>query len=289
MPRGGSLSNALALCFILEVLHPCCGFRGGEAFFRGISLRQVHRSSSLSYKREELRVYRKRTAHVLQCASLSEPAQDKTDSASSPENIQTVVICGPSGVGKGTIINKLKEELAGRIGFCVSHTTRQPRAGEMDGREYWFTDQAEMRQRVERGEFLEVNEVHGELYGTSRAALLAVVSSGLLPVLDVDVKGARDLRRSGISGLYLFIAPPSLDQLEMRLRLRRTETETSLNRRVAAASSEIEASKEEGLFDEIVINDVLDDAFEIVKSKISPFLKNDRREKVILPCGDEDE
>jgi len=202
------------------------------------------------------------------------------EKSTSPQDIQTVVICGPSGVGKGTIINRLKEELAGKIGFCVSHTTRQPRSGEVDGREYWFTNQEEMRNRVERGEFLEVNEVHGELYGTSRAALLDVMSRGLLPVLDVDVKGARDLRSSGIKGLYVFLAPPSLDQLENRLRLRKTETEASIERRVSAASSEIEASKEAGLFDEVVVNDVLDNAFEVVKSKITPFLQDARPKKV---------
>lgn len=101
------------------------------------------------------------------------------------------VICGPSGVGKGTLIEQLVKDHPSKFGFCVSHTSRAPRGDEQDGQHYHFTSQEAMEEAVEAGEFLEHASVHGNLYGTSAAAVQAVADSGRVPVLDIDVQGAQ--------------------------------------------------------------------------------------------------
>ena len=156
-----------------------------------------------------------------------------------------VVICGPSGVGKGTIIAELMRRFPGRLAFCVSHTTRGPRPGEADGEHYHFVDQGMMRRAVAKGAFLEHAEVHGNLYGTSLAAVAAVSAAGRVAVLDIDVQGAEQVRASvlGASCLFVFISPPSHAELERRLRGRGTETEDKVLKRLANAVKELEKAE----------------------------------------------
>ncbi|KAI8468170.1 MAG: P-loop containing nucleoside triphosphate hydrolase protein [Monoraphidium minutum] len=176
--------------------------------------------------------------------------------------VPPVVICGPSGVGKGTIIEALMGRNPDTFAFCVSHTTRAPRPGEEDGRHYHFTEMAAMRAAVDKGAFLEYAHVHGNMYGTSLAAVNAVSSEGRVAILDIDVQGTEQVRASclGPRCLCIFVAPPSHAELERRLRGRGTETEDKVLKRLANASSEIEKSKAPGLFNVVVVNDHLETA-----------------------------
>ena len=172
-----------------------------------------------------------------------------------------LVICGPSGVGKGSLIHKLMKEYPGVFGFSVSHTTRAPRPGEKDGQDYHFVPRAEMEKLIEENGFVEKAEVHGNFYGTSIRAVEDVQGQGKIPILDIDVQGVRQVRRSDVEALYIFVAPPSQDELTKRLTGRGTESAEVIAKRVANSTAEIEASSEPGLFDHVIVNDRLDTAF----------------------------
>ena len=170
-----------------------------------------------------------------------------------------LVIVGPSGVGKGTLIAKIRENFAGRFGFSVSHTTRKPRPGEVHGEAYNFVDIETMKKEVEiPGRFLEHATVHGNLYGTSQEAVEKVRQKGQICILDVDVQGAQQIKKLHSDFKYLFIAPPSLDSLEKRLRSRGTETEDKVQTRLRNAKSEIDFYTQNlGFFDDVLVNDDL--------------------------------
>lgn len=185
---------------------------------------------------------------------------------SSKLNIRPIVFCGPSGSGKSTLLKKLMKEYPSAFAFSISHTTRKPRNGELNGREYYFIDRDEMLKAIKNNEFIESAEFSGNLYGTSKKAVSDVIQSGKLCVLDIDVQGVKSLKKTDLNPLYLFIKPPSLEALEKRLRERGTETEESLRNRLNAAQSELEYSKETGAFDHIIMNEDLDIAYEKLKS-----------------------
>lgn len=176
-----------------------------------------------------------------------------------------VVICGPSGVGKGTLIGKLMKEFPGQCGFSVSHTTRKPRDGEVDGVHYNFTSRAAMEADVAGGKFLESADVHGNMYGTSIAAVQKVADSGKKCILDIDVQGARLVKKSPLRAQFVFVAPPSFEELEKRLRGRGTETEAAVEKRLANARAEMEAGKDAALFDHVLVNDNLEQAYAALK------------------------
>lgn len=204
-----------------------------------------------------------------------------TSQADSDMILDPLVVCGPSGVGKGTIIAKYMEEYGGkdRFGFTVSHTTRSPRPGEVGGIHYHFSSHSAMRLEIDAGLFLEHAEVHGNLYGTSWSSMRNVQTSGKRCLLDIDVQGVRRLKALQSPTLmptYIFIAPPSLDALEKRLADRGTESAESLARRTENARMEMEYGLEEGNFDFIVVNDDLDEAtlkFSRVIAQIYPDAK----------------
>lgn len=187
---------------------------------------------------------------------------------SKQRSIKPLVVCGPSGVGKGTIITRYMEELGGsdRFQFTVSHTTRKPRPGEVDGIHYHFTDIDSMKAAIERNEFLEWANVHGNFYGTSLNSL----STEKYPLLDIDVQGVKSIKKwqdenKGLSqpaldAKFVFIAPPSLDVLKDRLIYRGTETAESLEKRTKNAIAEVEYGMSNGNFDAIIVNDDLDRA-----------------------------
>uniref|UniRef100_M1AEM6 guanylate kinase n=1 Tax=Solanum tuberosum TaxID=4113 RepID=M1AEM6_SOLTU len=131
-----------------------------------------------------------------------------------------IVISGPSGVGKGTLISKLMKEFPSMFGFSVSHTTRAPRAKEQNGIHYHFTDRNVMEREIKDGKFLEFASVHGNLYGTSVEAVEVVADAGKRCILDIDVQGARSVRASALEAIFIFISPPSFEELEKRLRAR---------------------------------------------------------------------
>lgn len=172
-----------------------------------------------------------------------------------------VVIAGPSGVGKGTLVARLRSDHPAAFGFCVSHTTRGPRPGEADGVDYHFVALDEMRAAVARGEFVEHADVHGRMYGTSRGAVDAVAAAGRVAILEIDVQGCRQVRKARLDATFVFIAPPSMDELEHRLRGRGTEAEEAVQKRLDGARAEMQARDEPGLFDRVIVNDNLDKAY----------------------------
>lgn len=167
------------------------------------------------------------------------------------------VLSAPSGSGKTTLLNRLLAEFPDLV-LSVSCTTRKMRPGERDGVDYRFVSEAEFRRMVEGGEFFEWEEVHGALYGTPKGPVLERRAKGQDTVLDLDTRGALNFKRAYPESGLIFIAPPSLDELEKRLRRRQTEAETSLQRRLENARREI---AEKDRFDYVIINDDLDRAY----------------------------
>ncbi|KAM7500193.1 hypothetical protein LguiA_024607 [Lonicera macranthoides] len=176
-----------------------------------------------------------------------------------------IVISGPSGVGKGTLINKLMQEFPAMFGFSVSHTTRAPRQKEMDGFHYHFTDRNVMEKEIKAGKFLEFASVHGNLYGTSVEAVEVVADAGKRCILDIDVQGARSVRASFLEAIFIFICPPSFEGLEERLRSRGTETEEQIQKRLRNAKAELEQRNSPGLFDHFLVNDDLETCYQSLK------------------------
>lgn len=176
--------------------------------------------------------------------------------------LEPIVIAGPSGVGKGTLINLLLEKFPNTFGFSVSHTTRGPREGEVDGVAYHFTAKDKVLKEIEAGLFLEHAEVHGNVYGTSKRAVQDVQEKGKICILDIDIQGVQQVKKSGIPAKYLFIAPPSMEELEKRLRGRATETEDKIQLRVKNAAGELAYGQQPGVFDAILVNQVVDDSFQ---------------------------
>ncbi|HUT79201.1 MAG TPA: guanylate kinase [Polyangia bacterium] len=168
-----------------------------------------------------------------------------------------LIVSSPSGAGKTTLCNMLLGEFAD-IRFSVSHTTRQPRPGEIDGKHYHFVGNAEFDQMIEDDLFLEWAQVHGNRYGTARAEIRAAATEGLDLVFDIDYQGARQIKQEYQEAVSVFVLPPSLPDLQQRLRTRGTETPQSLERRFKAALEEISHYDE---FDYLLVNDDVDRAY----------------------------
>ena len=149
------------------------------------------------------------------------------------------VFSGPSGVGKGTLKAKLFEEFADQITYSVSATTRGPREGEVDGKDYFFISRQEFERRVKNNEFLEHAEFAGNCYGTPRAYVEKLLDSGMNVVLEIDVQGALQVMKSMPECVSVFILPPSFEELEHRLRGRGTETEEKVRERLETAKREL--------------------------------------------------
>ncbi|KAK4272538.1 hypothetical protein QN277_021079 [Acacia crassicarpa] len=176
-----------------------------------------------------------------------------------------IVISGPSGVGKGTLISMLMKEFPSMFGFSVSHTTRSPRNMEKDGVHYHFTEKSVMEKEIKEGKFLEFANVHGNLYGTSVEAVELVADAGKRCILDIDVQGARSVRASSLEAIFIFVRPPSMKELEKRLRDRGTETEEQILKRLRNAKAEIEQGTSSGIFDHLLYNDNLEECYENLK------------------------
>eukprot|EP01086_Lenisia_limosa_P014143 TRINITY_DN44179_c0_g1_i1.p1 TRINITY_DN44179_c0_g1~~TRINITY_DN44179_c0_g1_i1.p1 ORF type:complete len:190 (+),score=49.45 TRINITY_DN44179_c0_g1_i1:93-662(+) len=173
-----------------------------------------------------------------------------------------VVLAGPSGAGKSTLIKRLMNQHPGVFGFSVSHTTRAPRAGEVDGKDYHFSTHDIMNALLAKDGFVEVAHVHGNMYGTSFKAVEDVQKSGKTCILDIDIEGVKSVKKApSLSPVYVFVAPPSIDALEMRLKGRGTETDATLQTRLTNAKVEMSYMNQEGMFDHIIVNDVLDEAY----------------------------
>jgi len=181
-------------------------------------------------------------------------------------NLDPLVVCGPSGVGKGTVIESLRKRFPTDVfGFSVSHTTRQPRPGETHGQHYYFTTLEKIQDDIEKGLFVEYAQVHGNYYGTSKEAIEVLQKQQKITILDIDVQGVMSVKESGIPAKYVFIAPPSMEELEARLRGRGTETEEAISKRLGNAQREIDYGTPLN-FDQLFVNrDVEKTVDEMVK------------------------
>lgn len=166
-----------------------------------------------------------------------------------------LVVSGPSGCGKSTLCRRLLEDP--RVEFSISATTRPPRSGEVDGRDYHFMDAARFRAHSRAGDFIEWAEVHGNLYGTLRAPLEAAVEAGRVYLIEIDVQGALQLRGLDVEGLFVFIAPPSMEVLRARLEGRGTDSQEVIERRLKKAADEM---LEVERYDLTIVNDDIERA-----------------------------
>merc|ERR1712223_2006718 len=179
-----------------------------------------------------------------------------------------LVLCGPSGVGKSTIVERIKKAFPDAFALSVSHTTRKPREGEQEGVSYFYTDREKMQEAIDNDEFIETAEFSGNMYGTSKAAVQSVIQRGKICILDIDMQGVKQIKKTDLNPMYVFIYPPSREELEKRLRGRKTETEESLQKRLAAADAEMAFGTEEN-FDMVIVNDDIDK----VEEQLTDFLK----------------
>lgn len=164
----------------------------------------------------------------------------------------------------------LRKEFPDDYGFSVSHTTRGPRAGEQDGVDYNFVDKSLMEKEIAEGKFLESANVHGNYYGTSFEAVNRVSARNKICILDIDIQGVRSCKKAGFDAdKYLFIAPPSMADLEKRLRGRGTETEDKIQKRLSGAVGEMEQSKDMQ-WDAYIINDDVQKAYEKLREVTAP-------------------
>lgn len=174
-----------------------------------------------------------------------------------------LVICGPSGTGKGTIIERLVALYPSKLGLSVSHTTRTARPNEIDGIHYNFVSKRELEKALEpingQQSFIEHARVHGNIYGTTSQAVRRVQDAKKVCILDIDVEGVKQVKSSGVPAKFIFIKPPSLEVLESRLRGRKTETNEQILLRLSNAKIELEyGSPSNNNFDATVINDKID-------------------------------
>jgi guanylate kinase len=172
------------------------------------------------------------------------------------------IISAPSGSGKSTLVNKVREIIPG-VDFSVSYTTRKPRGPEKDRREYCFVPRAEFDTMIRRQEFLEYADVFGNFYGTPKRALEEAELSGRDLLLDIDVKGAEQVKHKIPEAVRIFVLPPNRQELEKRLRLRSQDAEEVIQRRLDTATREIENYSK---YDYILVNDDLNDSVESLKA-----------------------
>ncbi|MCI3921526.1 guanylate kinase [Paenibacillus sp. TRM 82003] len=176
-----------------------------------------------------------------------------------------LVLSGPSGVGKGTLCNRLRV-LSPELVYSVSATTRKPREGEVDGVNYFFKTREQFQAMIEAGDLLEWAEYVGNYYGTPKSFVQDTIDQGKDIILEIDVQGAMKVKERFPEAIFIFVLPPSLEELQSRITNRGTETESSIRSRMAAAADELKLMEH---YDYAVVNDVLETACNRVQSIIS--------------------
>ena len=177
-----------------------------------------------------------------------------------------IIITGPSGVGKGTIVNEIINKDK-NIWLSISATTRNPRMGEKDGENYYFISNESFKDMIEKKEFLEWAQFAGNYYGTPLATVKAKINEGFIVLLEIEVEGAKQIKEKFPEALSIFLLPPSNEELEKRIRNRGTEKEDAISKRLSRAKYEIASSYE---FDFVITNHIVEDTvskvFKIIDS-----------------------
>ena len=171
------------------------------------------------------------------------------------------VLTGPSGVGKGTIVRKILESHSD-VWLSISATTRQPRSGEIEGEHYFFLDKKNFQEIIDNEGFLEWASLSDNFYGTPKKIVEEKIEKGTNVLLEIELEGARQIRKSFPQALLIFIAPPNLSELEKRIRGRGTETEEAIRDRLEIANKELIAKHE---FDAVVINEDIEKTFKNIE------------------------
>lgn len=184
-----------------------------------------------------------------------------------------IILSAPSGGGKTTIARELLTRRSD-LGYSVSCTTRSPRVGEVEGRDYYFLSRGEFERRREAGEFAECAEVHGNMYGTLRSEVARVLGAGKHVVMDIDVQGAQQFTRAFPQSVTIFVLPPTADVLLQRLRQRRTESREQLAKRLQSALQELQAVDQ---YQYVVVNDDLESAVRRVSAIVDAELVSRER------------
>jgi len=172
------------------------------------------------------------------------------------------VVSAPSGAGKTSLCRAITNSLE-NLTHSISYATRQPRPGEIDGRDYYFVSPERFRDMIEAGDFAEWAEVHSNFYGTSRRVLDDMISKGLDVILDIDTQGAKQIKAKYDSAAFIFIMPPSLDILEERLRNRKSDHEDEIRKRMQRSREEI---RDYAMYDYIIVNRDFDRALTELRS-----------------------
>ncbi|MCB2226322.1 MAG: guanylate kinase [Desulfarculaceae bacterium] len=191
---------------------------------------------------------------------------------------QIIVLSGPPGAGKSTIAERVRAEMP-ELAYSVSLTTRKPRPGEVDGKDYFFVDRAEFQRRIAAGEMAEYEEIFGNLYGTSEKVIRAALEKGQDLFLDTDVNGAEQLKKRFPRGVFIFLLPPSPKILEQRLRGRGTEEEDNLRQRLERVRYEVGKAPN---YTHLVVNDDLDKAVAEVKAIITAARRRTERHQKLI-------
>ena len=171
-----------------------------------------------------------------------------------------LVMSGPSGAGKGTICNLLRQALPD-LAYSVSVTTRAPRDGEVEGKDYFFKTVAQVKDMIFRGELLEYAQVYGNYYGTPKPYVQQLLNEGKDVLLEIDIQGALQIKKVFPDGVFVFVIPPSLEELRARIYKRGTDSEEVIEKRLKAATSELSYASE---YDYIVVNDMAEKAVQRV-------------------------
>ena len=181
------------------------------------------------------------------------------------DDLLLLILCSPSGAGKTTLTRRLLGQLSDELTFSVSHTTRTPRGQEQQGREYHFIGIDEFRAKIEHGDFFEWAEVHGNLYGTSRAAIEDCIAHGQDVVLEIDWQGALQIKKLFAHAVLIFILPPSWDELRQRLMRRGEDGAEVIETRMANARLEVAQARH---FDFVIINALFETALFDLKTVV---------------------
>ena len=167
-----------------------------------------------------------------------------------------LVVSGPSGAGKGTICGLLRKKMP-ELSYSVSVTTRAPREGEVDGRDYFFKTVAQVKDMISRGELLEYAQVYGNYYGTPKPYVMNLLNEGRDVLLEIDVQGALQIKKVFPDGVFVFVMPPSLEELRTRLYKRGKDTEEVIEKRLKEAAGELSYA---GEYDYVIVNDIAEEA-----------------------------